>query len=84
MGNTTGNWDSEKHMVVILITILSSENSSPLCQFLDGCYCRKNKKGGKRRRCSKRKKKKNKRMKVETGERRRGRGGKKKDGEEVG
>ena len=27
-------------MVVILITIQSSENSSPLCQFLDGCYCR--------------------------------------------
>ena len=22
-----------------LITILSSENSSPFCQFFDGCYC---------------------------------------------
>ena len=26
-------------MIVILITILSSENRSPFCQFLDGCYC---------------------------------------------
>ena len=26
-------------MVVILTTILFSENSSPFCQFLDGCYC---------------------------------------------
>ena len=26
-------------MVVVLTTILSSENSSPFCQFLDGRYC---------------------------------------------
>ena len=26
-------------MVIILTIILSSENSSPFCQFLDGCYC---------------------------------------------
>ena len=37
--NTTGKHDSEKHMVMVLITILSSEKSSPFCQFLDGCYC---------------------------------------------
>ena len=38
-GNTTGKEDSEKPMVMVLITILSSENSSPFCQFFDGCYC---------------------------------------------
>ena len=38
-GNTAGNRDSEKHMVMVLAIILSSENSSPSCQFLDGCYC---------------------------------------------
>ena len=27
------------YIVVVLITILLSENSSPFCQFLDGCYC---------------------------------------------
>ena len=26
-------------MVLVFITFLSSENSSPFCQFLDGCYC---------------------------------------------
>ena len=38
-GNTTGKEDSEKHVVIVLITILSSENSSPFCLFLDGCFC---------------------------------------------
>ena len=38
-GNTAGNGDSEKHMIVVLAITLSSENSSPSCQFLDGCYC---------------------------------------------
>ena len=38
-GNTTGNEDSEKHIDVVLTIILSSENSSPSCQFLDGWYC---------------------------------------------
>ena len=36
--NTTGN-TTEKQIIIIFITILSSENSSPLCLFLDGCYC---------------------------------------------
>ena len=26
-------------MIIVFITILSSKNSSPFCQFLDGCYC---------------------------------------------
>ena len=39
VSNTTGNRDSEKYMDIVLTTILSSENSSPFCQFLDGCYC---------------------------------------------
>ena len=39
VGNTTGKKDSKKHMVMVLITILFSENSSPFCQFVDGCYC---------------------------------------------
>ena len=38
-GNTTGNGDSEKHMVVVLAIIVSSENSSPSCDFFDRCYC---------------------------------------------
>ena len=29
-------------MVTVLTTILSSENSSSFCQFLDGCYCTNN------------------------------------------
>ena len=37
-GNTAGNGDSEKHMVGVLAITLSSENSSPSCQFLNGCY----------------------------------------------
>ena len=41
-GNITGKKDSEKHMVTVLTTILSSENSSSFCQFLDGCYCTNN------------------------------------------
>ena len=39
VGNTTGNGDSEKHMVVVLAIIVSSENSSPSCDFFDRCYC---------------------------------------------
>ena len=39
VGNTIGNGDSEKHMVVVLAFIVSSENSSPSCHFLDRCYC---------------------------------------------
>ena len=39
MGNTTGNGDSEKYMVVVLAIIVSSENSSPSCDFFDRCYC---------------------------------------------
>ena len=40
VGNTTGNGDSEKHMVVVLAIIVSSENSSPSCDFFDRYYCK--------------------------------------------
>ena len=44
-GNTAGNGDSEKHMVVVLAIIVSSEISSPSCHFLDRCYCKQGLRG---------------------------------------